>query len=64
VAASHEQLQLRATASALREALEFARAEKEKSVQAAVSSAHAEIQQLKSTVSALREKLETKRPRK
>jgi phage shock protein A len=60
VAANHEVLQLRATAGALRDSLELERADKARSVQAALRDAADEIQQLRSTIAALRETVEGK----
>ena len=59
--ANHEIVQLHATTSALRDALELERQDKERAVQTAVRSSHDEILQLKSTVAVLRDQLEAMR---
>jgi hypothetical protein len=54
----YEIQQLKATTTALRDALEQERADKEKRVREALRAANDEIAQLKAAVSALRESLE------
>ena len=54
-------MQLRSTAGALRDSLELERADKARSVQAALRDAADEIQQFKATITALRDSVEQKR---
>jgi len=61
VTANHEIVQLRSAASALRDALELERQDKERSVQDAARTTRDEIQQLKATVATLRDQLEATR---